>query len=348
MLIGISPRISPELLDVLYRMGHGDELVLADAHFPGESVGRCVVRADGLKVEELLEAILPLFPLDEYVETPLFMMEPVPGDTFDPGLEARYRRMAARFVPAEPPIGKIERFAFYERARGAFAVVMTGDTAKYSNLILKKGVTPVSPLGKPTMDTLTAIRTRRSIGRVRQELPPKEAIELILEAATWAPNHFRVEPWRFVVLTGKSREELGEVFGEVDRESVADPAGSEGEEKARLGKAKALRAPVLIAVIVERVVDSRAIESENAAATAAAVQNLLLAAHAIGLGAVWRTGAYAYHPKVQAFLGVEPGESLAGLIYVGYPDMDPPAAKRAPLSEKAIWRGNVEGGYDAP
>ena len=143
MLRGISPLISPDLLDALYRMGHGDELVLADAHFPSESMGKRVVRADGLPIADLLDAILPLFALDTFVESPLFMMEPVPGDSADPKVVDAYRAAIARHYRPEPPITQIERFAFYERVKAqAFAVVATGETAKYGNIILKKGVTP--------------------------------------------------------------------------------------------------------------------------------------------------------------------------------------------------------------
>ncbi len=142
MLKGISPLLGPELLAVLCRMGHGDELVLADAHFPGESLGVPVVRADGLRVPALLDAILPLFELDAYVEAPVVMMEAVPGDRLDPAVEAAYRAAIDRHAPRTPAIGRVERFAFYELARRAFAVVMTGETAKYGNVILKKGVTP--------------------------------------------------------------------------------------------------------------------------------------------------------------------------------------------------------------
>jgi L-fucose mutarotase len=143
MLVGISPLLSPELLAVLYRMGHGDEIVLADAHYPGESCNPRVIRADGLRVAELLDAILPLFALDGYVDQPVIMMAPVPGDDLDPAVETSYRAAIDRHWPETPPIARIERFAFYERSREAFAVVMTGETAKYGNIILKKGVTPV-------------------------------------------------------------------------------------------------------------------------------------------------------------------------------------------------------------
>ena len=143
MLIGISPLISPELLAVLHRMGHGDEIVLADAHFPGETFGQRVLRADGIKIAELLDAILPLFALDSYVDSPLVMMAAVAGDVLDPTVEASYQVAIDKHNPNAPVIQRIERFAFYERAKGAFAVLMTGETAKYGNIILKKGVTPL-------------------------------------------------------------------------------------------------------------------------------------------------------------------------------------------------------------
>ncbi len=144
MLIGISPLLSPDLLAILYRMGHGDEIVLADAHFPGETYGQRVLRADGLRIPDLLDAILPLFALDTYVESPLIMMCAVPGDELDPAVEASYRRAIDRHWPDTPPIQRIDRFDFYDRTKQAFAVLMTGETAKYGNLILKKGVTPLA------------------------------------------------------------------------------------------------------------------------------------------------------------------------------------------------------------
>jgi L-fucose mutarotase len=139
MLKGISPILSPELLKLLCEMGHGDEIVLADSNFPGVSVGRRVARADGLPIATLLAAILPLFPLDTY-DPPLIMMQVVPGDPVDPAVEADYMQVVRHFNPAAAPPVRVERFAFYERARGAFAVLMTGETRVYGNLILKKGV----------------------------------------------------------------------------------------------------------------------------------------------------------------------------------------------------------------
>lgn len=144
MLKGISPLLSPELLAVLARMGHGDEIVLADAHFPGDTFNGRVIRADGLRIPDLLEAILPLFELDAYVDAPLVMMAAVAGDNLDPQVERDYLVPIRKHAPAAPAISRIDRFAFYERAEKAFAVVMTGELAKYGNILLKKGVTPTS------------------------------------------------------------------------------------------------------------------------------------------------------------------------------------------------------------
>ena len=143
MLIGIAPCISPDLLSALHKMGHGDEIVLADAFFPGDSVGARVIRADGIRIPELLDGILALINLDSYVDAPVAMMAPVPGDPLDERVEAAYRSEIDKHWPKTPPVARVERFAFYERARKAFAVVMTGETVKYGNVILKKGVIPL-------------------------------------------------------------------------------------------------------------------------------------------------------------------------------------------------------------
>jgi L-fucose mutarotase len=149
MLIGISPLLSPELLAILSRMGHGDEIVLADAHFPGESFNSRVLRADGLRIADLLDGILPLFAVDTYVKDPLVMMDANGGDVLDPAVEAAYLVPIRKHAPKAPGITRIERFAFYERTKRAFAVVLTGETAKYGNILLKKGVTPIALAGAP-------------------------------------------------------------------------------------------------------------------------------------------------------------------------------------------------------
>ncbi len=144
MLIGIAPCIGPELLMLLSKMGHGDEIVLADAFFPGDSFNARVVRADGIRIPELMDGILRLINLDAYVPAPVAMMAPVPGDALDLAVEAAYRSVIDRRWPGTPAVERVERFAFYERARKAFAVVMTGETVKYGNVILKKGVVPLA------------------------------------------------------------------------------------------------------------------------------------------------------------------------------------------------------------
>ena len=137
MLKGISPVVSPDLLKTLAEMGHGDEIVISDAHFPGHTFNSCVIRADGIGADRLLAGIIPLFELDSYA-TPVVMMAAVPGDSLDPAVEAKYRKALGYGGKIE----RMERFAFYERAKKAYAVVISGETAKYGNIILKKGVTP--------------------------------------------------------------------------------------------------------------------------------------------------------------------------------------------------------------
>ena len=140
MLKGVSPCLSPDLLKVLAEMGHGDEIVLADAHFPGHSVNARTLRADGVTIDRLLDGILPLFDLDRYAD-PLVMMQAVEGDTLDPAVERDYLVAIRAHAPDAPNPVRIERFAFYDRARQAYAVVITGEVRQYGNILLKKGNT---------------------------------------------------------------------------------------------------------------------------------------------------------------------------------------------------------------
>jgi L-fucose mutarotase len=142
MLKNVPAILSPDLLHVLASMGHGDELVLADGNFPAESQARRCVRADGHSVPALLEAILGLLPLDTFVDRPAFVMQPVDDPPTEPPIWADFQRILDAGEGRPVPLGRIERFAFYERARQAFAIVATSETALYGNLILKKGVVP--------------------------------------------------------------------------------------------------------------------------------------------------------------------------------------------------------------
>jgi nitroreductase len=188
------------------------------------------------------------------------------------------------------------------------------------------------------MAVLDAIRDRRSVGRVRPERPPMAMIEAIIEAATWAPNHRLTEPWRFIVLAGEARHALGEVMAQSQAERRADDLTAAREAAARAA-AKALRAPVIIAIAVEPAIGPKVVEIEEITAGAAATQNLLLAAHSLGLAAIWRTGDPTYDPAVKAFLALSPTASLLGFVYVGYPDAPPPSRSRRPIAEVTTWRG---------
>lgn len=142
MLKNIPAILSPQLLKVLCEMGHGDEIVLADGNFPAERIGKntIVVRADGHGTPELLEAVLTLMPLDQYTERPAALMAVVEGDPERPAIWEVYRAILARHQEAPERIESMERFAFYERAEKAYAIVATGEKAVYANILLKKGV----------------------------------------------------------------------------------------------------------------------------------------------------------------------------------------------------------------
>lgn len=183
------------------------------------------------------------------------------------------------------------------------------------------------------MDALEAILTRHSIAKVKTDPVPHEMIEKLLQAAVQAPNHYHVRPWRFVVLTGKSRNELGEILAQALKKQNPELPESGME----IERAKPLRAPVLIAVGVDKPADPRVLEIENICAVAAAVENLLLAAHAVGLGAHWRTGSAARDPEVKKFLGFSPEQELISFVYIGYPDMIPSMEERPSFGDRTVW-----------
>ena len=143
MLKNIPPILSPDLLKVLCEMGHGDRIVLADANFPAASVGKnaIVLRCDGHGMPALLEAILTLFPLDDSVDTPVLLMEVMPGVTIETPIWDTYKDIiAAHDARGAAAVGALERFTFYDEAKQAYAVVATGETALYANIMLQKGV----------------------------------------------------------------------------------------------------------------------------------------------------------------------------------------------------------------
>jgi nitroreductase len=186
------------------------------------------------------------------------------------------------------------------------------------------------------MDTFEAIRTRRTIGKSTGDVP-RETITELIEAATWAPNHKLTQPWRFTVVTGAAREKLGEVWGR-EAAAKADPAAraavQEGEAK------KPLRAPALI-VVSTRTDANPVTAEEDLTATAAAVQNLLLAAHAKGLSAAWKTGKIVYNAEVKRFLGIEQSDRVIAVVYLGAVAKEEPAARGREVASTITWLGEA-------
>jgi L-fucose mutarotase len=140
MLKGIPNILSPELLKILMEMGHGDEIVLADGNFPAATNAQRLIRCDGHNVPDLLDAILRLFPLDTFVKHPVSLMDIVPGDNYKPEIWNRYKQIIDKYDSHFTDFEMVERFKFYERAKKAYAIVPTGEMARYANIILKKGI----------------------------------------------------------------------------------------------------------------------------------------------------------------------------------------------------------------
>jgi nitroreductase len=191
----------------------------------------------------------------------------------------------------------------------------------------------VTMVDTQTDAVLRAIRDRRSVGKCSDEVPDPAMIRQVLEAATWAPNHRLTEPWRFIVLSGDARVGLGEAMGEAAaRKAATEEAG----ERARSSAAgKPLRAPYVIAVYAEP--NPAEMEIEEVAATAAAAQNLLLAAHALGLAAMWRSGDLIYTPEVRDYLQLPDSAIMLGVIYVGFSAMEPPMRERSSVDSVSRW-----------
>ena len=188
------------------------------------------------------------------------------------------------------------------------------------------------------MEISEAIAKRQSIGRIKQDPVPKEQIEQVLESAIHAPNHKITEPWRFHVFVGKGRGEFARARAEMARLMAED----EGEEEELIPgrvsreRKKAFRSPVVIAVISLAGRDE--VETlENYGACCAAVQNMQLTAHSLGLGSIWRTGPVAYHPHMREFFGLVEGDRIVAYLYVGYPNMGERPRRRRPAAERTVW-----------
>lgn len=189
------------------------------------------------------------------------------------------------------------------------------------------------------MNVFETIIKRRSIGKMTGQRPTRQQVEHILEAATHAPNHHKVEPWRFIVLAGDARAALGEVMAE----ALAARLGNETNDKlpAMLQKerSKLLRSPVVIATIAEKPGQPNVVQIENIEAVAAAVQNMLLTAEEMGLAAMWRTGDAAFDPLVKQWLGIAPEDAIVAFVYLGYPAIPKLERHPTPVVEKTTWLG---------
>jgi nitroreductase len=198
------------------------------------------------------------------------------------------------------------------------------------------------------LEVTQAIQSRRSVGRVKQDPVPRELVEKVLESAVHAPNHKITEPWRFHVFTGKGRGELARARAELAK-IQAETEGEEEELAAgRISRErkKAFRAPVVIAVISRGGRDE--VETlENYAACAAAVQNMQLTAHAVGLATIWRTGPLAYHPYMRDFFGLEDGDKIVAYLYLGYPDVGERPGEESPLPRRPSGI-RASGGFEEP
>jgi nitroreductase len=187
--------------------------------------------------------------------------------------------------------------------------------------------------GRLIMDAFEAIFTRHSVSRVRPDPLPRPLIEELLQAAVQAPNHYKIRPWRFVVLQRESRLAMGKVMAQTLKAAHADLPDSALE----IEQAKPMRAPVVIAVGVDKSDDLRVLEIENVCAVAAAIENLLIAANAKGLGGMWRTGPAARDLQVKKFLGFDPDQDLLGFIYIGYPETPVIPVERPSFEDRTTW-----------
>lgn len=187
------------------------------------------------------------------------------------------------------------------------------------------------------MNIHEAIKTRRSVPLMEDKDVPTELIEQIIEAGTYAPNHFRTDPWRFFVLSGEGRTKLGNVFVEISKSELEDLDSEASQKVIERNQNNPLRSPVIIAVGVEPSDRNRVILKEEFAAVNAAVQNMLLTAHALGLGAIWRTGSICYNSKVTEFFGLSEQGEIVAFIYLGYPDIEPAPRNRTDAKELTTW-----------
>lgn len=189
------------------------------------------------------------------------------------------------------------------------------------------------------MSVFETIKNRRSIGKMTLERPSRQQIERLLEAATHAPNHHNEQPWKFIVLAGSAREELGALMSDSLAGRLADTSSEKAQAMLNKERNKLMRSPVVIVVAAEMPRQPNVLEIENVEAAAAATQNILLAAEEIGLACMWRTGDAAYDARVKQWLGLAPEEHIISFLYVGFRAIPRLERKPIPFEEKTTWLG---------
>ena len=187
------------------------------------------------------------------------------------------------------------------------------------------------------MEVLEAIKTRRSIGKVKEQMVPKELIEKIIEAGTLAPNRYLTEPWRFFVISGEGRNRLSRVMEDIVIQSGIDSESEEGKKKLEKERNKPFRAPVIISVAAEVTENEKVLRLEELGAVYAAIQNMLLTAHGLGLAGYWKTGNACYDPKMKEFFGLKEKDEVLAFIYLGYSDMEKKPTHKKSAAELTKW-----------
>jgi nitroreductase len=189
------------------------------------------------------------------------------------------------------------------------------------------------------MSVFETIKRRHSIGKMTSQIPTRAQIEQVLEAATHAPNHRKVEPWRFFVLAGTARVELGEIMAQSLANHMEETSSEKAQAQLTKERNKPLRSPIVIIVASEAPKQDHVLDIENIEAVAAAVQNMLLVAEELELAAIWRTGDAAYNPRVKHWLGLAPTDHIVSILYLGYPAIPQLTRTPQPIAEKTTWLG---------
>jgi nitroreductase len=196
-----------------------------------------------------------------------------------------------------------------------------------------------SPESKCKMNVFECIKNRRSIGKMTDQAPTRQQIAQLLEAAIHAPNHHKVEPWKFIVLAGDARVELGQVMASSLAQRLAELSPANAAPLLDKERSKLLRSPVVIVAVAEQPRQVNVLEIENIEAVAAAVQNMLLTGEELGLACMWRTGEAAYDPHVKHWLGLAPADNIVAFVYVGFPAIPKLARQLTPVNSKTSWLG---------